>query len=39
MKETAKRARWDPAEGGERKIRRCAMVPVGWGALKRREKK
>ena len=34
-KDTAKRARRDPAEGGERKIRRSAMVPVGRKALKR----
>ena len=35
---TKKRTRRDQTEGAERKIRRCAMVPVGREALKRMEK-
>ena len=36
-KETETRVRRDPAEGRERKIRRCAMVPVGGETLRRME--
>ena len=36
-KETETRVGRDPAEGRERKIRRCAMVPVGGETLRRME--
>ena len=36
-KEAATRAKREPVEGKERRVRRCAMVPVGRETLKRME--
>ena len=38
-KQTATRGRREPEEGRERKIRKCAVVPVGSEALKRMEER
>ena len=38
-KQTATRERREPEEGRERKIRKCAVVPVGSEALKRMEER